>query len=408
MSLSEETKAFISIRNGEFEKALELIDSIIREDENNFWAWYLGSVAFGMLGKKPSMQHYLDNAENLQPESVYVIYLKAYLALLDGDIEKSLWEWTKITDMKDGWLARELLEKARKNQISTDKPESLKIYEYIVLPDFFNEVEKSIIKESSSIDPAQKPHREKKHNKRIAIPKWVNFSTVKKKLINRYTVSLFTLAVSGWFFFYYHHQIAKILQSEKKNNLKAEHLQLDEYAHIYLNQKAIVKYTNRNDLMEDFQNAKKLLQKRKVNQARYLIQKIIHSNADFKTIEKAKIFIKFIPRPHYRDFDDNIPLNYIIKEPELYYGALMLYDGEVVKFSEEEDGAQFQLLIESKESSDSYLVHAFYSDKKKSTSWTKENFMKNWKGKKIVFYGRFKGIVSDQKIPYIEIYRLWT
>ncbi|GEM_PF-2516185 len=409
MSLTGETKAFVFLRNGEFEKTLQQVDEILSREKDNFWAWYLGSVAQGHLDDRNSMAHYLEQAEKIQPEAVPIIYMRAYVALLDDDLEKALWEWTKLTQNREGWLAVRLLEKARSGGNLVQEAREGRISEFIVLPDFFNDLEKKMIQEADPATPPVPmlegsedfpPKRNRKF--RDFFPRLP--VTISSRSGIKIIIIVLLAGLSG-FLFFQRENILGLLDSGEKNG-KPESMQIDDYAHIYRKSPAIVQYNTRKELIDDFNKARELLGKGKINQSRYLAMKILHSNADFRTMEKVKIFLKFIPVPHYRDFDDSISFQDIISEPSLYVDALVLHDAEIIELKERENGLELKLNLQSKEKDEKYIAYAFYP-MNSSTLDKIDRFKKDFREKKIIIYGKFKGTMGSQKLPYIEILRLW-
>jgi hypothetical protein len=109
---------------------------------------------------------------------------------------------------------------------------------------------------------------------------------------------------------------------------------IPEYYHISSSvaQKNILyEYNNGSELHSDFQLIPQLLQNNKINKARYLLNKIIYSNADFKIRERAHLFIKFIPKLDANELNDFIGPQDIRENPILFSGATIRWGGFLEK-----------------------------------------------------------------------------
>jgi len=163
--------------------------------------------------------------------------------------------------------------------------------------------------------------------------------------------------------------------------------------------KILYTYRTREAIIRDFEDAKVLLKARKVNQCRYLLQRLVYSNADFQTREKARVFIGFIAEPAFTDFNDNVPLKDLFSAMRLRQGSLVVLAGELRDSASEPGGTLYQII--AREGGEEYLVHAFKSDAIKEE--------KSLAGAKmpVQVYGRYKGLMGPQRAIYLEALRLW-
>jgi len=137
-----------------------------------------------------------------------------------------------------------------------------------------------------------------------------------------------------------------------------------------------------------------------VNQARYLLNRLMHSNADFQSREKSRIFIGFIADPEFSDFNDNLPLKELFDNVKLRRGSLIVAAGELRDTVEDGNGITYQFM--AREGGEEYRVHAF-----RPLSIKEEIASGKGAQKSIQVYGRFKGLVGQQQAIYIEALRVW-
>lgn len=345
------------MRKGEYEKAELLAQALVGESEDIFFIKsYLAFL------KKEDLSPF-ENYKKHFPGSPFVMYFEAYLALLDGREEEALWHYTRLVDLKEGWLARELIEKAKqKNLLKLAQTQDISYF--VPLP------------ESSSF-----------------------FSLIWQKIRKRRThtfilvfVLIVTLAFSYLFFRDY---------IRKKNDpIVWENLDLDEAAHILPQGQGEGRhyYANRQDLKQDFLLARQYLQQGKTNRARYYLQRILHSNADFRSRQKAKIFLNLIPEPEFENFSDNIAAKDLLAESFFYLNCYLLWEGLMHTWKKETGGFRGSLVVH--ENNDDYFVEIFWPQNPESSD-SSLSFPKSLPAKALVF-GQFKGLLGKQRLIYLE------
>jgi hypothetical protein len=414
-------EAFSAIRQGEFERAFELADSQVKIAPDNFWGWYFAAVSLGFLDRRDLFGHYLDRASLLNAKSPFIIYLRAYAHLQKNDLESALMKWTALIDLEEGWLARDLIEKARKGINLVEKAEQSEISFFIVLPDFVDGIGRSehqLISEPLNDEPDH--HKEpalEMSRKPVKSENEANhFQNLPKKKFSffRYVYYILTLVVLSGFFFILKDPIIQYINSkDDSSRLAWKNFKIDEWAALVNAQKKdAIKYVyqSKDKLIEDFEQAKVKLSDNKYNQARFLLQRIMYSNADFKTKEKSKIFLSFIPEPDYQDFSDPVFPDKLLEAPEFYADCLVLWQGSVLKIRDVDNGREVSLLI--KDASSDYLVDAFLQSKESKSNWLPfSDFQKKKelaeKKPQAIVYGKFKGVIGNQKKIYLELVQLW-
>ncbi|MES0491610.1 MAG: hypothetical protein ABUK01_16560 [Leptospirales bacterium] len=388
-------EAYRLIREGDFTGALEQAENALRLDENNFWGWYFAAAAHGFLNQKQPFQENLARAATLHQDSPFFHYLKAYSDLLEGDLEKALWEWTRIVDTEEGWLARNLIEKARNNEPLIEMAGKGDFAEFIVLPVFPSEMP------TAKIPGGEKPTT----NSRILRPK---SGSLAKILVLSFT-GLFVAVVFTYFLY-----TQNSPENEGPSMDAWKNLTIDESATIPMHRNAddsLYEYKERDSLITDFQLAKDNLSAGKVNQARFLLQRILYSNADFQSKERSRIFLNFIPEPEYKELNDPVSPEEILEHPEFYMDALIIWEGKVVSLKEVDRGQEIRLEIEDSDAT--YSVEVFFQTGEEQTNWkpyedfkeTEDN-IEEQKTRAVIF-GRYKGLLGKQKNIYIEAIQIW-
>ncbi len=415
------------IESGSFEKALEIADSVIRNSKDSFWGWYLGAVALALLKDDSSFNYYLQNTEKILPDSTYLKLLKAYSYLKHDQEDKALLEWTNLIDRPQGWFAKDLLEDFRISSRLKEKAKKGDVTKFIILPDLRKEIaqyEKDLLKKKKKkkIEKDKKKSEQEEDLLEESTKKRSGTLLLRTKKVAK--IFFFSVFVLGTIFFISLGSIHIIKNYDlssiynfftfKNDDEKWKYLDISSTVSIISDlsvQNFLYKYKKKQNIINDFEKAKKLLSKKKVNQSRYLLQRIIQSNADFKTKEKCKIFLKFIPDLHFEDFNDPILLNDLLKESNFYLGSQILQKGQVFALRDVKNGKQLQILVE--EGEEDYIIDAFINFKDPSSNWKSyDEFEKNRKNlrtkiRKAVIFGKFKGLLGQQKRIYVELSHLW-
>ena len=392
---SDLLKAFEALRFGKFESSLEIAQEVSKTDSKDYWSHFLGAVASAYLARREEFFFFLKKANDLSPDLAYTHYLNAYSALLSDDIEKALWYWTLLANEKEGWLAKELIERSRQSDELYTALEQGKVAEFIFLPDL--EVEPGVEVENENIE---------KSNSEIESTQKKNILQLLKKYFDVFRLLVFfglILAIIGLILF-----VPRFIKIKPKDTWKRYTIH-ESVNVIVQKEKPLYQYNNRKDLIKDFNMAKALLAKRKINQARYHLQRIILSNADFKSKEKSKVFLRFIPDVGYQDFADTITPQKIINEADFYANSIVLWEGSATKVENVEKGKIVRMVV--RDGDKDYLVEAFMPSLKAKQNWKP---YKDYLGeatlnspKPAVIYGKFKSLIGKNRIMYIELIKLW-
>jgi tetratricopeptide (TPR) repeat protein len=108
-------------------------------------------------------------------------------------------------------------------------------------------------------------------------------------------------------------------------------------------------YYSSDKLISDFNNAKKLIKKKKYNKAILILNKIYNSNINFNVQEKSNFLIKFIIDIHRENFEKISP-GEISQKPYLYRGYAVNWKGRVTNLKKQNNKQSFTLLIDYKSS----------------------------------------------------------
>ncbi|GAB4432058.1 MAG: hypothetical protein OHK0011_14890 [Turneriella sp.] len=383
---------FELFRGGYFAEAGSVARQLIAQRPADFWAHYLLTIASAFAGEIPDFEVNLSALENTQQDEharVYLHYLQAWHALLAHDTEKALWHYLQIADDAEGWLARSLLKKFRK-QKEIPNP-AFHAADYIVLP--------------ASLPPqAKKPAQSAAAENKEA--GWLYAPKAKKKLPRvslanfswiRLSVALLIAAAGASAVFFYRGYQLQPARPEIPPLQVA-----DSAAVMPVGKGARVLYTyrTRDAIISDFERAKKLLGERKVNQSRFILQRLIESNADFQSREKARIFLNFLPDLPFAEFNDNILLRDIFADAKARKGSLILLAGELRDAVTRSGATTYHLMV--REGEREYLVQVY-----RDGNITEEKLQSSDKRSHIQVYGRFRGLVGEQKTIYLEALRVW-
>jgi hypothetical protein len=388
--------AFDLFRRGLFVEARQAALEITADEPQNFWAYYLAAVSSAFQPDLKEFERYLAELDTFSTQNVYLHYLKAYYALLQRDVEKALWHYLEITDDSEGWLARSLVKKFRKIKELTDI--EFRVADFIVLPAELPPPLKlkPAAKEKTHPDQGWQFDVDKKQPRLVAKRVHADGSGGSFPYRTVFVAGFLVFAMIGVFL------IVKQNLNERKI-ISAPDLQVADSAAVMPvadPAKILYTYKTREGIIGDFERAKALLKERKVNQSRYLLTRLLNSNADFQTREKSRTFLGFIPDLDYTDFNDNISLKNLFEHVTLRRNSLVILSGELRDSAQESGGVLYQFIAH--EAGEEYRVHAF-----KNAGLKEEKLQSAKAQSSIQVYGRFKGLVGDQKAIYLEVLRVW-
>ena len=386
-----------ALREGSFQDALRLADDVIQKDPKDFWAWFAGACALAFLHNRQSFDHYFRKMHELDPQSPYTRYLAGYAALLDKDVERALWEWTRLIDEPEGWLALDLIEKARKQKAIFENVQSGQVAEFILIPDFSKELHQVVpLEEDEEPSKEDSLDSDMRHKPGPSFPKlW--------PVVLLSTLGLGTLVFA----------VQRFLPTETIQLKNVPDIEIQDSAHL-LSSSVEARYTfpTKDALIQDFNAAREHLKEGRLNQSLFLLRRILASNADFQTKEKARIFLKFIPQPNYNDFEDNVSIEKILETPEFYSNAYIIWQVNVLTSTETSKGFAYNFEVEG-EKGNLHKVDAFFTTENNSfrikdlEDWQKKSSTQKTTQKKAIVFAQFKGIVGEGKAPYLEIIKIW-
>lgn len=413
------TAAYELFRRGHFAEARAAALSLIDQNSENFWAHYLAAVSSAFLAELKDFEMYLGVLESLAPDfasaaempsraearralsgNIYLHYLKAYYALLQNDVEKALWHYLEIADDAEGWLARSLIKKFRKTKEL--KNVSFRVADFIVLPgelppkppvpDILSGGEPPAVRVARPVDDK----RGWQFGKSSLRVRGLRFNFASFSLMRLMTAVTISFVIFAAFMLWQG-------RTAKPKVAAIPDLQVADSAAVMPvpdAAKILYRYKTREGIIADFDRAKELLKANKVNQARHLLQRLVHSNADFQTREKSRTFIGFIADPDFAAFNDNLRMKNLFEDIRLRRDSLVVIGGELRDVYAEGNGSLYQFI--ATENGEEFRVHAYRGET------VKEEAKATIAGSKTVqVYGRFKGLVGSQQAIYVEALRVW-
>lgn len=418
--MKELAAAYELFRRGQFADARAEALMLCTENAQNFWATYLAAVSSAFLPELKDFEKFLADLDNFVADgdefvelpsradarktlagNVYLHYLKAYYALLQNDVERALWHYLEIAEDDEGWLARSLIKKFRKTK--EIKNVGFRVADFIVLPgelpprrnieaaEIENGAKANSVANVTKVGPGWQFGKRGKRLQPLRI-RFASFSYL--KLLSALSLAFAIMAAV----LFWRNQVRP-----KITSVPIPDLQVADSAAVMPvpdATKVLYRYRTREGIIADFDRAKDLLRGRKVNQARYMLQRLVHSNADFQTREKSRTFVGFIPDPEFTDFDDNLRLRNLFEDVRLRRDSLVVVGGELRDSVNEGNGTLYQFI--ATENGEEFRVHAYRNE------LVKEETRGSGGGKKsIQIYGRFKGLVGAQQAIYLEALRVW-
>ncbi|AFM13794.1 hypothetical protein [Turneriella parva] len=396
--------AFDLFRGGLFAEAKAAAQQILADEPQNIWAYYLAAISAAFEPDLKEFENYLAEFEAAllhtpgRPHEtdapLYLHYLKAWHALLARDVEKALWHYLQIADQPEGWLARSLIKKFRKVKEITNP--AFHAADYVVLPATLPPPKRPLPAKSPL--PAILPQKEST-GWQYAKPRQLKLPQIRLAAFSwwRLMIALAFMSVATTGYFYHRYRSARAAEPQ------VPQLQVADSAAVMPvvdPAKILYRYKTREAIIADFDRAKANLKANKVNQTRYLLLRLLHSNADFQTREKSRLFVGFIPEPDFAAFNDNLRLKDLFEDIRLRRDSLVVIGGELRDAIAEGKGMLYQFI--ANENGEEYRIHAYRSE------IVKEETRSETQGKRTVqVYGRFKGLVGAQQAIYVEALRVW-
>lgn len=397
--------AFDLFRGGLFVEAKAAAQEIVAGEPQNIWAYYLAAISSAFQGELKEFESDLAEFEAALSDTpgepheadarLYLHYLQAWQALLGRDVEKALWHYLQIADEPEGWLARSLIKKFRKIKEITNP--AFHAADYIVLPATLPPPQKKPVPAKSALPAILPTH--KATGWQYAKPTKLQLPQIRLAAFSwwRLMIALAFVSIATTGYIYYRYRSARVDEPQ------IPQLQVADSAAVMPvvdPAKILYRYKTREAIIADFERAKASLKANKVNQTRYLLQRLLNSNADFQTREKSRIFVGFIPEPEFAAFNDNLRLKDLFEDIRLRRDSLVVIGGELRDAMAEGKGVLYQFI--ATENGEEFRIHAYRNEA------VKEETRPDSEGKKTVqVYGRFKGLVGAQHAIYVEALRVW-
>lgn len=376
--------AYRLIQKSNYQKAISVIHKVLETNPDNlFGVWYLGAICYIYLNHLNDAQEYINKAKEISPTNTYILLIQAYLHTINNQVSQAVYIWVDLAQKNENLIAKKLLEKTRKNKnmyLFAKQNSS----PFFVLPDIH-----IIFPQSQYL----KIHT----NKRI------------------YVIILFFILIlflGYWILTQKTFFIKNIFLPLQKTTQNIEELQLT-HAHVVKNlssNKYLFFFANPKQILSDFQKSKKLITNKQVNQARFLLQRILFSNASFSTKEQVKIFLNFIPHISFDDFSKTISSTQVFQNFPFYQNSQVLWKTKVLHYKKETRGHTFQL--EKEENKIIYKITAFLPKSKNSKNWFYKSAYPHKKegdsfSKSDAFiFGVTRSLLDKQNI-YIELDSIW-
>ena len=104
-------------------------------------------------------------------------------------------------------------------------------------------------------------------------------------------------------------------------------------------------YYSADNLVSDFNEARRLIKREKYNQALLILNRIHNSNASFSAREKADFLIRYVLDVEDRDYEQ-VSVKDVTARPYLYRGVSLAWNGVVANLRNRKEGASFTLLVD--------------------------------------------------------------
>lgn len=189
-----------------------------------------------------------------------------------------------------------------------------------------------------------------------------------KIFIKTLIATIVLCAAAGGGYFFYNHIVPELFNDikEQKGNPDFDALDIDIIRYNLIDKinkdKPPEFYYSDDELLKDFDRARRLIKNQSYNEAIILINKISNSNANYRVMERVEFLRKFIQDIEDRKCSD-ITINEVAKKPYLYRGLFIKWKGRIANLKRKEDKMFFNLLVDYKNDDIFSGVIDVYSEK---------------------------------------------
>lgn len=278
--------------------------------------YYYGAASLFGLGHVHQAESWVEEHGRKDPSGVDHLYLKAFLYLHLGQPDQALLCWTRITQLDpSGRFADELIALAREGHdrlLEKAKPGD----------SFLDFIPVAVKKKKSGPENGLKKFFERN---RLLVSRALLLAFLLFVLIG--TLILFETE--------YFRMTPGITLPEPPARITLNHPESG------LSPTSPVNYTSPGMALDEYELARKKVASGKVNQGRYLLNRIESSNAGFELKERARLMKDFIPILRREEFHDPVDYSTVLKEGAFYLGAQVLWKGRVLSVDQGRDGDSF-------------------------------------------------------------------
>lgn len=412
---------------GDYENLVFEIKDYLKANPQSESGWLVASYCYGHLGNFSGFSECLERAIELNAQQTPVLYACAFRELHREQLEEALAIYLELVEKDPHSLASQIIERARVDENMINAARSGRFQEFMPPLQLLPAATENKNRDSFARDLSAKNEPINKLNTdpsiedaKVAAAIAAGNSTQKKykpKQFFRYAFLFFLVAGIFILGFVLYNEIHKEKPKSPPDFSIANSASLIPIH----SQKPLKIFSSREKLIKTFEEGKKALKNGNLNTARYLWNSVVHSNADFVSREKAQIYLNFIPQVDYSELKDNLSVSQILEEPVLRIGSYIICECEIItvkadrlsSIDNEKSANGVSLRLMSTEGKNDYMLEAFAENisfekfTARFLETPKAASRKKNQSDRIMVYGQFRTLVGKQKLPYIEVIRLW-
>lgn len=299
------------ILSGEYRDAWKLVEGMRREKKEPAFVDLAGAVCLLGFGHIRQAEEWLDSCEQTGPE---FYYLDALIHLHARRPEEALLCYTRIIDEDPSdTFADRLIERLRADEEKIqDDVGGAPIERYLPLRQWFIEG-----------TPSAQSHPESRPFLQRVTP-ILQSRAARLAAIGLAGMLLMLASVFVYFRFIKQPDLSEKLPEPPSQGTVIPESQL-------AGAKVRFIFDSREEVVAQYEDARRKILEGKVNEARLLLNEIDLSNAGFEIKERALLLKQMIPWREPGSFSDPVELSQIMKDPDLYAGVQVELVGEVLE-----------------------------------------------------------------------------
>ncbi|MCU0822027.1 MAG: hypothetical protein MUC95_06075, partial [Spirochaetes bacterium] len=328
-------EAFRYFRKKRFNEAILILEKVVSSETRSPYPHFLLCVSLLLNSRLSEADHVMNNLRRIAPGYLPLVELEAFLFLKAAPNSQAA--LIKYIDMmekypRDGHVASTIRIIQRVNDFESFQKDA-KLFDHVKIPRpgprplFSFKGKRRKLSLPAEKDREPRPSRGINYRKIIVI-----------------IFVIFIIACGSYAVFNYVLKNVNIMKTSPNfDAVELDGLRYDLIDKIKKDKPPFFYFAD-NELLNDFNEAKRLIKNEKYNDALVMINKISNSNANFRVMERADFLRRFIRGIEDREYGD-VAINTVVQRPYLYRGIFVKWKGRIANLKRKDGRMFFNLLV---------------------------------------------------------------